>query len=173
MTKDEIDTMRERVLSFCDQRKYQEALEIARSLLSPDRTEAEQAEGLSMHAYIMRMQKELGQALAYRQKARVKNPADRGIEHGLMRNLVDCGHYAEAIESAERLMSLDRDTEWQPFTDSAHLHKAYALYKLGRLEEAEREFALVKEEGNIWIDRRLTTKALLLDEIARSRGRKR
>ena len=119
------------------------------------------------------MQKQFHQALAYRRQAKAKNPDDRGIAHALMGDLIDCGHYAEAIESAESVISLDRDSEWQPFTNSARFHKAYALYKLGRLDEAEREFAQVEDHGNVWLDRHLTTKAKLLEEIARARDSKR
>jgi tetratricopeptide (TPR) repeat protein len=109
------------------------------------------------------------QALDYRQLARMKNPSDIGIEHALLRSLIECGRYAEAVESAHRVISLDQSSEWHPFTNAARFEKAYALYKLGRLEEAAEEFAEVEDEGNVWIDRRLLTKSLLLEEIEQAR----
>jgi tetratricopeptide (TPR) repeat protein len=168
----DIDNIRERVRELCNQKNYSEALEVAKVLLSPDSSDRQQAEGLWMHAYVMEMQGKVSEAIRYRYQAKAKNPTDTGIEHSLMRNLIECRRFAEAIESAERLIALDRDTEWQPFTGSAHFHKAYALYKLGQLDEAIREFSLVEDMGNVWIDRHLTTKALLLDEIAKARRQK-
>jgi tetratricopeptide (TPR) repeat protein len=170
--ENQTEKVHQTVIALCDQRKYAEAIKTAQGLLSSDHPDTDQAEGLAMLGYIASMQKQLSEALSYRAQATAKNPTNAGIRYSYLGNLIECGHYAEAIASADREIALDEDSEWRSFTDSARFCKAYALYKLGRLDEATNEFAEV-EDGEMWIDGRLTTKAAVLDEIARAKDRNR
>lgn len=164
------EIIRERVFSLCHERNYGGAIQEAESLMQ-GRTVNQKTAGIRMMAYILGHQGKEAKAANFLLAAIEKYPTDRGIYHALVRNLIDCGRHEEAIGIAERLIRLDRKRRSRPFTDSAHFHKAHALFQLGRLEEAESELKRVQDKGNIWIEGHLSSKPLLLEQIARERRR--
>jgi tetratricopeptide (TPR) repeat protein len=166
------DAIRDRIFSLCHEKKYESAIKEAKSLTKPTRTHKQKAFGVRMLAYILAHQEQTAEAANLLLKAVKGHPADRAIHSSLTRRLIDCARYPEAIQFAERLIKLDRNRRWRPYTDLARFHKAYAMYKLGKLDEAEAELKHVADENNIWIDEHLATKASLLGEIARAKSEK-
>jgi tetratricopeptide (TPR) repeat protein len=166
------DAIRNRIFSLCHERKYENAIQEAENLIKPRRTHKQKAFGLRMLAYILDHQKQKAEAANLLLKAVKWHPGDRAIHSSLIRRLIDCRRYPEAIQFAEKLIKLDRNRRWRPYTDLACFHKAYAMYKLGKLDEAEAELRHVVDEGNIWIDGHLATKPSLLGEIARAKSAK-
>lgn len=168
-TRSVTDAIRHRVFSLCDGKQYEKAIKEVENFLKRAHTAKQKTVGLRMIAYVLHSQKRKAEAAGLLLGAAGKHPRDRAIHYTLIMRLIDCARYREAIQFAERLIHLDRNRRWRPFTDSAHFHKAYALLKLGKLDEAEKELRCVKDEGNIWIEGDLSSKPLLLEQIARER----
>lgn len=170
-TRSVTEIIRDRVFTLCHEKNYEGAIQEAEFLMQ-GQTLKQKTFGLRMMAYILVHQKRETEAANLLLEALEKYPADRGIYHALVRSLIDCARYQEAIRIAERLIRLDINKRWRPFTDSTHFHKAYALFKLGQLDEAESELKRVKEEGRVWIEGHLSSKPALLELIAQERRKK-
>jgi tetratricopeptide (TPR) repeat protein len=159
----------DRIDSLCRQKQYETATKKIEAFLDGASSHKQQAEGLQMMAYVLRRQRKKIEANDILLEAVEKHSRNRGIHFNLVFGLIDCARYQEAIQFADRLIRLDKNRRWQPYTESARFHKAYALAQLGRIDEAEAELKRVRDKGNIWIQGHLSSKKLLLEQIARER----
>ena len=67
-----------------------------------------------------------------------------------------------ACEDATRLIEVERERGSTAFIESAYLHRAYSLIKLGKICDAEIDMSLIKDEGPFWIEGRCWSRAELV-----------
>lgn len=80
----------------------------------------------------------------------------------------DIGNFPMALDDATSIISIERQRGSVAFIESAHVYRAYALIRMGRIEEAFSDLSTVQDQGPFRIAGRWWLKSELV-EIAQSR----